>query len=101
MPAANEQVKQFLQGVTAKRSVRQIFNNKIKNLTNQRSLTSSTEVMRDEDIFTLTEGQIFGEERFIEIHERKEFDKRKGKKDITVSYDEQIKAPFTIKCMSN
>ena len=57
--------------------------------------------MKDEDIFTLTEGQIFGEERFIEIHERKEFDKRKGKKDITVNYDEQIKAPFTIKCMSN
>ena len=56
MPATNEQVKQFLQGVTAKRSVRQIFNNKIKNLTNQRGLTGSTEVMRDEDVFTLTEG---------------------------------------------
>ena len=101
MPATNEQVKQFLQGVTAKRSVRQIFNNKIKNLTNQRGLTGSTEVMRDEDVFTLTEGQIFGEERFLEIHERKEFDKRKTTKPVGVSYDEQVKAPFTIKCMSN
>ena len=56
IPQTNDSVKEFLQGVTAKRSIRGIFNQKINNLTHKRGLTNSTEVLKDEDIFTLTEG---------------------------------------------
>ena len=65
-----------MQGVTAKRSIRGIFNQKINNLTQKKALTNNTDILKDEDIFTLAEGQVFGEERFIEIYERREYDKR-------------------------
>ena len=44
IPTENEHVKQFLQGVTTKRSLRGIFNKKINNLTQMRGLTNSTEL---------------------------------------------------------
>ena len=104
IPVANDSVKQFLQGVTAKRSIRGVFNQKINNLTHARGLTNSTEVLKDEDIFTLGEGQIFGEERFIEILERREHDKRNSKQSAVGNndnYRNTIAAPFTIKCLSS
>ena len=49
-------------------------------------------------------GQIFGEERFIEIYERKEHDRRQqkpGKRVEEKDYHNEISAPFTIKCVSS
>ena len=74
IPVNDENYKEFLQGITAKRSIRGIFNKKINNLTNKRGLTNETKVLKDEDIFTLSAGQMFGEERFLEIYEKREQD---------------------------
>ena len=53
----------------------------------------------------MAEGQIFGEERFIEILERREHDKRNSKKsalsNANDNYRNTITAPFTIKCLSS
>ena len=56
IPIVSDSVKQFLQGVTTKRSVRGIFNNRINKLTHKRGLTNSTAAVKEEDVFTLQEG---------------------------------------------
>ena len=56
IPVNDNNVKEFLQGITAKRSIRGIFNKRINNLTQKRGLTNDTKVLKDEDIFTLSEG---------------------------------------------
>ena len=102
IPVEDETVKEFLCGKTAKRSIRGIFNHKINKLTAKRGFTNSTEVLKDEAIFTLTgqaledededvkpkvkdidkvfAGQIFGEERIVKVLELRERDRRTGKK---------------------
>ena len=53
-PVNDQNYKEFLQGVTAKRSIRGIFNNRITNLTQKRSLTTNNKLLQEEDIFTLS-----------------------------------------------
>ena len=66
-PNQDTSYKEFLNGVSAKRSIRGIFNKRIGSLTHKRNLTTDNTLLKEEDIFTLSEGQIFGEERFCEI----------------------------------
>ena len=108
IPISNESVKEFLNGVNAKRSIRGVFNNKISGLTGKRGLTNNTEVVKDEDIMTLTKGQIFGEERFLEIFGRRDYDKKKALRDPQNqlgklpkdNYNKEITSPYTVKCVS-
>ena len=78
IPRDKENVKDFLRGSSApaKRSVRGVFNSRISKFTTKRILTQNTEVIRDEDIITFTSGQIFGEERYIDIYDKREKDYR-------------------------
>ena len=86
--------------------MRGVFNDRISKFTSKRILTQNTEVIRDEDIITFTSGQIFGEERYIDIYDRREKDYRLARlsgeeyKPGKDKYAKQYTAPFTIKCMS-
>ena len=108
IPRDKENVKDFLRGSSApaKRSVRGVYNNKIGKFTTKRILTQNTEVIRDEDIITFTSGQIFGEERYIDIYDKREKDYRQARlkdeeyKPGKDNYMKVFTAPFTIKCMS-
>ena len=89
-----------------KRGIRGVFSHTIGALTVKRGLTNSTEVIKDEDVFTLTEGQIFGEERFLDIFEKREYDKKlcmtkKTEHHTKDNYKKTMTAPFTVKCFSN
>ena len=101
-PNQDQSYKEFLYGVTAKRSLRSIFNNRIGNLTHKRNLTTDSSLIQDENIFTLSEGQIFGEERICEILAQKKRNAYYGH-DSQYNQDETQRektAPFTIKCIS-
>ena len=66
-------------------------------------MTNSTAAVKEEDVFTLQEGQIFGEERFIEIFQRREHAKANNKsvsEGVVDNMKSEIVAPFTIKCVS-
>ena len=67
--------------MTAKRSIRGIFNKRIGHLTHKRNLTSDKTLLKEEDIFTLSEGQIFGEERFCEIVAQKDQESQNNRLD--------------------
>jgi hypothetical protein len=59
--------------VPGKRSVRGVFNNKIKNFTRNPTLTQEKGYSKELEVFSFGQGQIFGEERFfyIETERRK------------------------------
>ena len=103
-PTQDQSYKEFLNGVTAKRSIRGIFNKRIGHLTHKRNLTSDKTLLKEEDIFTLSEGQIFGEERFCEIVATKDQESRNNKLDeqrSSIEIQKERTAPFTIKCLSS
>lgn len=103
-------VKDFLLGVTAKRSVRGVFNSKISSLTPNQALAQKMSVARDIEVFNFGTGQVFGEERQMEFATQKhsfksEGDKGSAKEGCPAHHHDQLKesdflAPFKVVCAS-
>lgn len=64
-------------------------------------MTTDNKLLKEEDIFSLSEGQIFGEERFVAMALQKEQYARRSKAaGISEDAEQECTSPFTIRCIT-
>ena len=104
----HETVNGFLSGFSAKRCVRGVFNKKIQSLTRNPNLTQQVEIVKYHELFNFGRGQIFGEERHIQLLQTKNAIDQINTREMTAVEKmamyalkcREIKTPYTVQCNS-